>query len=121
MDGELANLSIINQGRQLVAGSGLTTSVVDDSTTPPRMLGWQLHENSLMDGEFTSTANDYVLLSGDFSQFAIVDRIGATVEHLPLLVGANRRPTGERVWFMYWRTGADVLIPDAFRLTNYSA
>jgi HK97 family phage major capsid protein len=46
----MANLSIINAGRQLVAGSGLTTSIVDDSTTPPRMLGWQLHENSTMDG-----------------------------------------------------------------------
>jgi predicted phage gp36 major capsid-like protein len=62
-----------------------------------------------------------VLLSGDFSQYAIVDRLGATVEHLPLLVGANRRPTGERGWFLYWRTGADVLIPDAFRITNHSA
>lgn len=116
----LANLSIINAGRQLVAGTGLTTAIVDDSTTPPRMLGWRLHENSVMDGTI-GAGNDYVLLSGDFSQYALVDRLGAVVEHLPLLLGPNRRPTGERGWFMYWRVGADVLVPDAFRLTNYSA
>jgi hypothetical protein len=25
------------------------------------------------------------------------------------VIGSNRRPTGEVGWFMYWRTGADVV------------
>ena len=35
-------------------------------------------------------------------------------------VGTNRRPTGEMGWYLHWRTGGDVLVADAFRLTNHS-
>jgi predicted phage gp36 major capsid-like protein len=84
------------------------------------MAGWGVVENSAMDGALNASAPDYVLLSGDFRQYAIVDRIGATVIPVPVVVGANRRPTGERGWYLHWRTGADVLVGDAFRLTNYS-
>lgn len=118
----MANLTVVNAARQLVAGASLTTSIVDDSTRPPRMLGWTLNENSNMDGTIAGgTTNDYVLLSGDFQQYAIVDRIGSTLEVVPQLFGANQRPTGQRGFLMHWRVGADVLIADAFRLTNYSA
>jgi HK97 family phage major capsid protein len=118
----MANLSVINMARQLVAGSGLTTSIVDDAANPPRMLGWALNENSVMDGTITATANDYLLLAGDFqSGFCLVDRIGAVVEFIPHLFGAARRPTGQRGWYMHWRVGSDVLVADSFRLLNLSA
>jgi HK97 family phage major capsid protein len=118
----MANLSIINAAREIAKGSGLTESIVDDSTTPPKMLGWGLHENSNMDGTIAAgTTNDYVLLSGDFSQYIVADRVGATVEFVPHLFGANGRPKGERGFYMHFRTGGDVVIADAFRLTNYSA
>jgi HK97 family phage major capsid protein len=116
----MANLSIINGYRQLIKATGLTESLVDDSTPPPRMAGWEIVENSNMDGTLTGAAADYALLSGDFQQYAIVDRIGTTIELVPQLFGANRRPTGQRGFLMHWRVGADVLVPDAFRLTNYS-
>ncbi len=116
----MANLSIINGYRVLIKGSGLTESIVDDAGPRPRMAGWELVENSAMDGALTATANDYVLLSGDFQQYAIVDRVGTTVEFLPHLFGANGRPTNQRGFLMHFRTGGDVLISDAFRLTNYS-
>jgi len=29
-------------------------------------------------------------------------------------------PTGQRGFVMHWRVGADVLIADAFRLSNFS-
>lgn len=45
------------------------------------------------------------------------DRVSLLVPHL---LGANRRPTGERGFLMHWRTGGDVVIADAFRLTNHS-
>jgi HK97 family phage major capsid protein len=63
-----ANLNMINAARQLpLFASG--PSIVDDTQTPPRMLGWRLVENSAMDGTIAGgTTNDYVLLSGDFKR-----------------------------------------------------
>jgi HK97 family phage major capsid protein len=118
----MANLLIINQGRVLPKYSN-GPAVVDDSTTPPKMFGWQLLENSTMDGTIAAgTTNDYCLLSGDFKQYCIVDRVGATVEYVPhLFHTSNNRPSGQRGFYMHWRTGGDALITDAFRLTNYSA
>jgi len=117
----MANLSFINAFRQLPQATGLNYSMVDDSTTPPKMLGWPVYENSNMDGALTGSAADYSLVSGDFQQFAIVDRIGTAIETIPVLFGATQRPTGQRGFYMHYRTGSDVLIPDAFRLTNWSA
>jgi HK97 family phage major capsid protein len=67
-----------------------------------------------------SGAADYLVLSVDFSQFAIVDRVGTTIEVIPHLFGANQRPTGQRGFYMHFRVGTGVLVPDAFRLTNHS-
>jgi HK97 family phage major capsid protein len=117
----MANLSIINGYRQLPKAANIQESIVDDSGPVPKMAGWELHENSQMDGALTASQPDYALISGDFKQYAIVDRIGAVIELVPHLFGANRRPTGQRGVYMHWRVGADVLVADAFRLTNYSA
>jgi hypothetical protein len=42
-----------------------------------------------------TTIGSKVLILGDFSNFLIADHIGATVEIVSHLVGANHRPTGE--------------------------
>jgi HK97 family phage major capsid protein len=115
-----ANLSIINGFRQLPQATGLNYSIVNDSTSPPTMLGWEFRENSNMDATLTGAAADYALISGDFQQFAICDRVGTSIEFIPILVGANQRPTGQRGFLMHWRVGSDALIPDAFRLSNWS-
>jgi HK97 family phage major capsid protein len=86
-------LPTLNGYRQLPQATGLNYSIVNDSTTPPTILGWPAYVNSNMDSTLTGAAADYLVLSGDFSQFAIVDRIGTTIEVLPGY-GANRRPTG---------------------------
>lgn len=79
-----------------------------------------LDENSDMDGTWDPavTADNHVLLVGDFSQFLIVDRIGSTLELVPHLMGANRRPTGQRGAFLWFRTGSDVTTTSAFRVLN---
>jgi predicted phage gp36 major capsid-like protein len=74
----MANLSIISGYRQLIKAAGLTESLVDDSGPVPRMAGWEVRENSNMDGTLTATAADYLLLCGDFQQYAIVDRVATT-------------------------------------------
>jgi hypothetical protein len=51
-------------------------------------------------------------------QFVIVDRIGSTLELVPHLVGSNRRPTGQRGALLWFRTGSNVVVPQAFRLLN---
>lgn len=116
----MMNLSILNGFRQLPQATGLNYSVVDDSGPRPKALGWEVRENSTMDGTLTGAAADYAVVSGDFRQYAIVDRLGATIVPVPVVVGANRRPTGSRGWYLHWRTGGDVLVADAFRLSNYS-
>jgi HK97 family phage major capsid protein len=92
----MANLTIINGYRALIKATGLTESLVDDSASVPRIYGWEIVENSSMDSSLTGAAADYLLLSGDFSQYAIVDRLGTSIVPVPVVVGANFRPTGSR-------------------------
>jgi HK97 family phage major capsid protein len=85
------------------------------------LLGKPLYENSNMDGAINAaaTANNYVLLYGDFQAgFVIADRIGTTVEFISNLFGANNRPTGQRGLFMWFRTGSDSVIDNAFRMLD---
>lgn len=113
----MANLSVLNGARQTPLYANGPALLGTDG----RMLGWAVNENSEMDGTVTTTAADYLLIGGDFSQYVVVDRIGLTVQFVPAVFGANRRPTGEVGWFARWRTGADLVVPDAFRLLNLSA
>ncbi len=117
----MANLSIINDMRDMPKlPSGTEVSLVDETGPRPRVNGWEVWENSGMDGTINAaaTASNYVLLAGDFQQYLVVDRVGTTVEYVPHLFGANGRPTGTRGWYMYWRTGGECLVADAFRLLD---
>ena len=85
------------------------------------LLGKPINEVSNMDGAINAaaTANNYVLLYGNFKiGFVIVDRIGSQMEMIPNLVGANRRPTGQRGAFLWFRTGSDVVLPQALRMLD---
>ena len=91
------------------------------SENPPRLLGKRWYENSNMDSAInaTATANNYVMVYGDIrAGFYIVDRVGATLEVIPNLVGANQRPTGQRGAILWARTGSEVVIPQALRLLD---
>jgi HK97 family phage major capsid protein len=117
----MMNLTILNGFRQLPQATGLNYSIVNDDGPIPKALGWEVYENSSMDSSLSGAAADYLVLSGDFKQFAIVDRIGTRIEVIPHLFSpTNQRPTNQRGFLLHWRTGSDVLIPDAFRLSNYS-
>lgn len=117
----MAHAAVINGYRQLPKAANIQESLVDDSGDVPRMVGVPVYENSNMDGTLTATAADYALLIGDFGQYVIVDRIGATIELVPHLFGATaRRPTGQRGFYQHWRTGADAIVAGAFLLVNYS-
>lgn len=111
-----ASLGILNTLRQFETGSGaLKFPGLHDN--PSTLLGRNALELSNMVA--TTTTGSKVLLYGDFqSGYVIVDRIGSTLELVPHLVGANRRPTGQRGALLWYRVGADVVVPNAFRLLN---
>lgn len=85
-----------------------------------RLLNRPLVENSDMDGAINpaATANNYVLVYGDFREYIIADRIGSTLEIIPNIMGANNRPTGERGALLWFRTGGNVSTINAFRLLD---
>lgn len=114
-----ANLSILNTIRQFETTNG-ALRFPELSTSPPKLLGRNIYENSNMDGSLNTAATEtnHVLLYGDFSQFAMTMRTGSSLELIPHLVGANRRPTGERGAWLWMRVGSDVLVDNAFRLLN---
>lgn len=63
----------------------------------------------------TGAAN--ILVVGDFQNYAVVDRVGMSVELIPNLFDiTNNRPTGQRGWFAFARHGADSINDLGFRL-----
>lgn len=86
-------------------------SLVNDERT--QILGRSMREWSTM---ATGTATGTKLaVHGDWSQYLIADRIGSTVELVPHVMGAAGRPIGARGLYFYWRTGSDLLVPNALR------
>ncbi len=115
-----ANLTILNTLRQFETSNG-ALKFPELQANPPMLLGRTMYENSNMDGAINAAAteNNYVLVYGSFADgMVIVDRIGSTLELVPHLFGSNRRPTGQRGALLWFRTGSDVVIPNAFRLLS---
>lgn len=111
-----ANLTTINVLRQAETTNGaLKFPSLQDAV--PMLCGKRIWEVSNMDTVNAAvTATNYPLVLGDWSQFLITDRVGSTVELVPHVFGPNRRPTGQRGFFCWFRTGSDVLVNNAFRV-----
>lgn len=111
------NLAIINTFRQLETTNG---ALKFPELANGQLLNRAVNELSNMDGSINAaaTANNYAAIYGDWSNFVIVDRIGTTLELIPNLMGANGRPTGQRGAFLWFRTGSDCLVPQAFRMLD---
>lgn len=111
----IANLATINAmaGFETTAGALRFPELADS-----RLLRKPVHEASYMEtaGGTAAADNDDVLIYGDWSNFVIADRIGTTVEVVPHVVGVDGRPTGQRGVIMWFRTGSDVVVPNAFRM-----
>lgn len=111
----ISDLAIANRVRQFdtAGGSAVWEPAGIQGDVPGRLLGKPWYEASEMP-DTPATGNKF-LLFGDFSRYVIADRIGLNVEAVPHLFGANRRPTGERGLFAYWRNGAKVVDANALR------
>lgn len=114
----LAHRAIYNKIRQFdtAGGNALWGQFADGRRT--ELLGRPNYVAEAMDGSITGSADNLVLLFGDFQNFVIADRLGATMRFIPDTFGANGRPTGQSGWLAYWRVGSDSVNDAAFRLLN---
>jgi HK97 family phage major capsid protein len=117
----MANNLIYNKVRQFdtAGGNGLWAQLGDGR--PSVLLGRTAIEAEAMDGTITTSGavHNYALLFGDFSNFVITDRIGVSVEFIPhLFHTSNNRPSGQRGWYAYYRTGSDSVNDGAFRMLD---
>lgn len=110
----VANLNTINALRNIPKFTGSTESIVNDSGPVPTMLGKPFLESTSVVGVFTTGSK--VLAYLDARQYYIVDRVGMSVVYDPIVLGANRRPTGQGAWYAFWRVGADVSVSTAVRV-----
>lgn len=119
----LANNLTYNTIRNFDSAGGSALWERIGADRPPLLLGRPAGEaeemRSTVDIDPAKTEDNYILVFGDFQHYVIADRIGMTVEFIPHLFGAtNRFPTGQRGWYAYYRVGADVVNPGAFRVLN---
>lgn len=94
-----------------------TGSLRDDPYAFP-LLNKPAYENSgFTDFVAGDTGGQDVLVLGDWSNYLVYDRLGATVELIPhkFSTGSNM-PTGERMWYLIWRTGANSINDSGFRI-----
>jgi len=111
----VANFAILNTIRQMSAsGQGSSFWANLGANMPEQLLGRPVYEASEMVSAITTGSN--ILLAGDFSEFLIYDRIGMQLVYDPLVLGSNRIPTGQGGFYAFWRTGANALNPNAFRV-----
>lgn len=82
--------------------------------TGATLIGYAANELSEMDS--VVHGGNEILVFGDFRHYAVVDRVGMTVEYIQNLMGPTGRPTGQRGLLSWWRNSAGVLAPEAFRL-----
>lgn len=116
----MANLNILNLTRQFATGAGPQHAFLTDlaGATPPKMLGQPVYENSEMDGTIDASQVNKILAYGDFAKYRIHDRIGMTIELVPHLFGASRRPTGQRGWYCRFRHGARLIDVSAVKVLD---
>jgi HK97 family phage major capsid protein len=111
----VANVAIINKIRQMDTAGGSSYFTNLGQGAPPEVLALRLAEASGMSASTASAQK--IAVAGDFDKFAIVDRLGMTVQFEDIVKdAATGRPTGQSGWFMYFRTGGDVLDASVFRV-----
>ncbi len=115
-----ANNTTISLMRQFATANNYHAFLVDlGAGQPTQLLGQPLYEASAMDGVINAGAENYMLVHGNPKSFAIVDRVGMSVEFIPHLFNtANNLPDGRRGWFAYWRTASGLLNGNDFTVLN---
>lgn len=115
----LANNKIYTLIRQFDTSGGAGLWEYLGNGLPATLLGKPHHEAEAMDGVINATADNYVLIFGDFANYYIVDRMGMVIESIPHLFStSNGRPTGQRGFYAYCMHGADSVNDNGFEMMN---
>lgn len=119
----LAALPTANDIRRFDTAGGANMWEQLQGGTPPRLLGWRFEEHSEVDpsSEINAAASEdnFILFVGDLKRYVIVDRIGMTIELVPhLFHTGNNRPSGQRGYVGWLRTGAESIDDNAFRVMS---
>ena len=110
-----ANVAIINSFRQLDTAGGASFWTNLGKGAPETLLGAPIYESSSMSA--TKAVGSLEAVFGDFGQFYIVDRVGVSLIYEPLVKDQSTAlPSGRAGWFMFWRVGSQVAVPNAFRV-----
>lgn len=109
-------LTIVDQSGGPLAQGLANTGAGGNGNLGQRLLGYGTNEVSDMTSAITTGSK--ILAIGDPNYYLIVDRIGMTVELVPHLFGSNRRPTGQRGLYAYWRNTGAVVDPNAWRVLS---
>lgn len=121
----MASTSVSNAIRQFAAGSSNSDANFTINITQmelERLFGKPFHYNDYMDdavgtGNVTSASDVSLVIVGDFRNFLIANRVGATVETVQhILDTTSGLPTGERAAVMWRRIGSDSINDSGFRL-----
>lgn len=111
------NVDVENEIRAFGSGTATSRFTVDQTAEGISLLNGKPVVLSDYAPEFTGTTGAAnILVVGDFSNYVVAQRVGMTVVDVPVLFGANQRPTGQRGWYAYARVGADAVVDNAFRL-----
>jgi HK97 family phage major capsid protein len=116
----MANISIINDLRQLSDAGGFNLLVDLQAGSPTRLFGVPLVENSDLDGSINAaaTANNYVIVVGNFQHYVIAEGVGTTTRFIPDVFGTTGRPIGASGVYMSAHFGADSVLDSAFRMLD---
>ncbi len=111
--------NLISSIRQIGTANNYHAFTVDFTAEGiERLLGKQIAESEdAPDGSTTTTEVNNLLCVGDFSNFVIVDKVGARIRYSPEMYGTTANlPNGSQGWRLYWRVGSDSVLDTAFRL-----
>src|SRR6266581_1500453 len=110
------NVAYINKTRQFDTAGGSSYWTNLGKGQPETLLGAPIYESTTMFGG-TQAANSLLAVFGDFSNYYIVDRVGVSLMYEPMVKGTGGiLPNGQAGWYMFWRVGANVSTPNAFRV-----
>lgn len=110
----LANDAIYDRVRQFDTNGGANMWVQIEDGRPANLVGKPAYELSTMNAEVKAEKKN--MIYGDFSKYLIIERIGMSIKLIPDLFGENGRPTGQSGFYAFWRNGAKVIVPGAFRV-----
>lgn len=112
--------AVANAIRQFDTTGGAALWERMQGDVPANLLGKPWFENEAMDSTpETAAADNRILIFGDFRNYVIADRVGATLELVPHLFDTTtNRPSGQRGLFGWARGGADSVNDGAFRMLN---